>query len=337
MKQLLASAIIILLFVSCGTRQEEDIYRGPKQIGDWGTVELSSIKFHSLEMGDTIYVYTANIVPSSQGAFQNHKWDSIAGAINGQQITGDYEMVVDSRDLLANLKKHGLKVRGKDYVIERIAIKHTPNLERTIISIAVAVILAAILITIIILVIKNRQLRKAGRALYARNMAALAAADEERKQRLHYEGQIAAFKEMILSGVAGEAVKQKYQGSKLADDEKELLRNRIMNIFEQTDEIFAEDFNMQKLASLVNSNYKNVSQVINEVMGKNFSALLNEYRIQEACRRLNDVAHYGHHTIEAIGTDLGYGSRSTFVTQFKAITGLAPSEFQNLARKQSKG
>ncbi|MBR1411464.1 MAG: AraC family transcriptional regulator [Prevotella sp.] len=100
-----------------------------------------------------------------------------------------------------------------------------------------------------------------------------------------------------------------------------------MKLFEDTDEIFAEDFNMSKLATLVNSNYKNVSQVINEQMGKNFNALLNEYRVMEACRRMGDLAHYGNYTIEAIGASVGFSSRSTFITAFKKITGLTPSEF----------
>ena len=136
-----------------------------------------------------------------------------------------------------------------------------------------------------------------------------------------------------MTGMVGQAVKQKYQNSNLADDDKEILINRILTLFEDTDEIYAEDFNMQKLASLVASNYNNVSQVINERAGKNFNQLLNEYRINEACRRFNNVAKFGNYTVEAIGNSVGYGSRSTFITQFKSFTGMTPSEFQNMARQ----
>ena len=73
----------------------------------------------------------------------------------------------------------------------------------------------------------------------------------------------------------------------LDDDAKELLTSRVVNVFEETDEIYAEDFNLQKLSSLVSSNYKNVPQVVNEHFGKNFNAVLNDYRIQEACRPLD--------------------------------------------------
>ena len=330
--------LFVLLLLICSVsilfaNEIEVIYEGPHEIGDWGTVELSSIKFHNLDVGDTIYVYTSKVNSTSQGAFQDHQWHTIPGLINGQAITGDYEFVVRDDGVLNELKQFGLKIRGFNYTVDKVVIKHSDQLVRTILIVSGCIILLVIILAMTIMAWKNRQLRKANLQLYARNMDVLSAIDEEKRMKARYEGEIAAFKEMIQSGLAGESVKQKYQGSSLADNDKTILHGRIMNIFENTDEIFSEDFNMNKLASLVGSNYKNVSQVINEMIGKNFNALLNEYRIQEACRRFNDIANFGNYTVEAVGNSVGYGSRSTFVTQFKIITGLTPSEFQNMARQ----
>lgn len=322
----------LIVFISQG-KEMEVIYQGPKEIGDWGTVDLSSINFHSLDIGDTIYVFTSKVDSTSLGSFQDHHWHTIPGLINGQAITGDYEFVVKSEDLLNNLKQYGLKIRGFNYTIEKVVIKHHDQLLQVILIISGSIIFLLIVLTIVILAWKNNQLQKAYSSVYQRNLAVVAAADHERQIRAHYEGQIEAFKEMIITGMVGQAVKQKYQNSNLADDDKEILINRILKLFEETDEIYAEDFNMQKLASLVASNYNNVSQVINERAGKNFNQLLNEYRINEACRRFNNVAKYGNYTVEAIGNSVGYGSRSTFITQFKTFTGMTPSEFQNMARQ----
>ena len=310
MKRLIISLLSLCWFSVMLANEEEVIYQGPYAIDDWGTVEISSIKFHNLEVGDTIYVYTSNVDSTSLGAFQNHEWKTLPGLINGQAITGDYECVVKSEEVLNELKQFGLKIRGFNYVVDKVVIKHCDRLVRTILILSGCIILLLIFIAMGILIWKNRQLSKANQQLYARNMDVLAAADEEKRLKARYEGELAAIKEMIQNGVAGDTVKQKYQNSTLA-----------------------EDFNLNKLATLVGSNYKNVSQVINELMGKNFNALLNEYRIQEACRRFNDMANFGHYTIEAVGNSVGYGSRSTFVTQFKLITGLTPSEFQNMARQ----
>ena len=333
MKRLLISLLSLCWFATILANEEEIIYQGPYIIDDWGTVEICSIKFHNLEIGDTIYVFTSKVDSTSLGSFQNHSWDTFPGVINGQTITGDYEFVVENEEVLNELKQFGLKVRGYNYTVEKVVIKHSDQLVRTILIISGCIILLLIFVAMGILIWKNRQLSKANQQLYARNMDVLAAADEEKRLKARYESELAAIKEMIQNGVAGDIVKQKYQNSTMAEDDKTMLKNRIMNLFENTDEIFAEDFNMNKLAALVGSNYKNVSQVINELIGKNFNTLLNEYRIQEACRRFNDIANFGNYTIEAVGNSVGYGSRSTFVTQFKLITGLTPSEFQNMARQ----
>lgn len=333
MKRLLISLLSLCWFATILANEEEIIYQGPYIIDDWGTVEICSIKFHNLEIGDTIYVFTSKVDSTSLGSFQNHSWDTFPGVINGQTITGDYEFVVKNEEVLNELKQFGLKVRGYNYTVEKVVIKHNDQLVRTILIISGCIILLLIFVAMGILIWKNSQLSKANQQLYARNMDVLTAADEEKRLRARYESELAAIKEMIQNGVAGDTVKQKYQNSTMAEDDKTMLKNRIMNLFENTDEIFAEDFNMNKLAALVGSNYKNVSQVINELIGKNFNTLLNEYRIQEACRRFNDIANFGNYTIEAVGNSVGYGSRSTFVTQFKLITGLTPSEFQNMARQ----
>ena len=328
MKRLYLIIICMLLLTGAShADNRETIYQGPKEIGDWNTVDLSSIKFHHLNLGDTIYVYAHGITPNSTGAFQDHEWQALAtDVMNGGVITGDFEMVVNTQETLDKIKKHGLKIRGNDYVLDRVVIKHADDTVQTVIRIAAAIIILVILVAFAILIYKNYQLRKAYRYIYRANLDAIAAGDKERRMRTRYEGQLQAFREIM------QASNKKYQNSTLDDDEKELLTKRILKLLEETDEIYASDFNLNKLADLTGSNYKNVSQTINEQFGKNFNQLLNEYRIKEACRRLSDIEHFGHHTIEAIGQDVGFGSRSTFVTTFKKITGLTPSEFQHQAR-----
>lgn len=97
--------------------------------------------------------------------------------------------------------------------------------------------------------------------------------------------------------------------------------------------ICSPDFSLQQLAEHIGSNYKYVSQVINDKYQKNFRLLVNEARVKEACRRLGDPDHYGNLTIEAISTDLGFKSRSNFAVTFKKITGISPSDFQKMARE----
>lgn len=329
MKRLLSIILTLLTALATMAGNVEEIYKGPRQIGDWDAIELTSIKFHNLQLGDTIYVYASGITPQSKGAFQNHNWHTLAPDIlNGQTINGDFEMIVHTQEVLDELKRYGLKVRGCHYVLNRVVIKHADNQIRTIITTATCIVLLVVIVAFALLLRKNRQLARANRSIYKANLSVIAAADRERQMRTRYEGEIAAYREMM------QAANKKYQNSTLGDDDKAALTDRILKVFENGDEIFESNFDMNRLAELVGSTYKNVSQTVNEQLGKNFNQVLNEYRIKEACRRLNDQATYGNYTIEAIGESVGYGSRSTFVTQFKTLTGLTPSEFQNLARNK---
>ncbi len=127
----------------------------------------------------------------------------------------------------------------------------------------------------------------------------------------------------------------KYQTSSLNKDQKQILADAISTVMETTREFCEPDFSLEKLATLVNSNSKYVSQVINEIYQKNFSNYVNDYRIREARVRLMDIEHYGNYTIKAIAESLGYKSHATFINVFRKITGITPSIYQKMAKEQA--
>lgn len=152
----------------------------------------------------------------------------------------------------------------------------------------------------------------------------------KRTNRLLYEKNIALLnstKEVQIAPAASDS--NEPAEPSLADRE---LLDRITAVMESSPEVFAESFSLSRLAELVGSNSKYVSQAINSCMRCNFSAFLNGYRIKEACRRLMDTTNYGNYTIEGIAGSLGYKSRSNFTTIFKENVGLTPSAFQKLSR-----
>ncbi|MFK7782547.1 helix-turn-helix domain-containing protein [Psychroserpens sp.] len=68
-----------------------------------------------------------------------------------------------------------------------------------------------------------------------------------------------------------------------------------------------------------------LSQYLNDNLGKSFSLFINEYRIEEAKRLLHSNDNY---TIEAIGYESGFNSKSTFFTTFKSLVGITPSAYR---------
>lgn len=68
-----------------------------------------------------------------------------------------------------------------------------------------------------------------------------------------------------------------------------------------------------------------LSQFLNDNLGRSFSAFVNEYRIGEACRI---IAANDHLSLESIGYEVGFNSKSTFYTAFRKVTGTTPALFR---------
>lgn len=155
-----------------------------------------------------------------------------------------------------------------------------------------------------------RRIRESNHALYEKNMQLIKNADDKRKESL-----------------------EKYAGSSLKNEEKERLMQQINHVMNETEHPFSPDFSIEQLATLCQSKYKYVSQVIHEQTGYNFNQYLNSFRIQEACRRMKDQEQYGRYTLEALANSIGFKSRSAFIASFKKNTGLSPSEFLKIVRE----
>ena len=132
-------------------------------------------------------------------------------------------------------------------------------------------------------------------------------------------------------------VESKSGGDTKGNNAQTPLAESIRKIMSESSEIYNQDFSIENLAALADSSVRKVSQAINSELGMNFSTLLQEYRIKEACRRLEDRENYGGYTIEAISESLGFKSRGNFVNIFKKITGLTPSSYQKISRQSGNG
>jgi AraC-like DNA-binding protein len=89
-----------------------------------------------------------------------------------------------------------------------------------------------------------------------------------------------------------------------------------------------EDCTMQLVSEGVGIPMHQLSYVLNKCCKKNFSDFVNEYRI-DLSRHLLQSISYERMTIEAIGFECGFGSKSNFNKAFKKITNMTPSEYRN--------
>lgn len=178
------------------------------------------------------------------------------------------------------------------------------------------------------------KIRQANRQLYKNNVELL----EREAKALEKRKKLNALSHNSTNSSASEATiaaPAKYQNSRLSEQDIHDLYNRICDVMENADDIYQLEFNIDKLSELVHSRPRYVSQAINQEFGQNFNAFLNDYRIKEACRRLNGKEGYSHLSIESIAESVGYKSRTSFSALFKSMTGLSPSAYQKMAHKEA--
>jgi len=117
---------------------------------------------------------------------------------------------------------------------------------------------------------------------------------------------------------------QKYADKKLNDDEAQLIIGKLKRVMTEKELFKNPNLKVNDLAKEINVSGHQLSQVLNDNMEKSFTLFVNEYRISEACKVLLTNTNL---SIDAIGDEVGFNSRSTFFATFKKIKGTTPSGF----------
>ncbi len=93
------------------------------------------------------------------------------------------------------------------------------------------------------------------------------------------------------------------------------------------------ELTLTTLAIKLNIHPHDLSRVINVGLEKNFSDLINEFRVREVARKMHDPA-YDKFTLLHIGYESGFNSQRTFNRVFKEMTGKTPVEYKNSLKKE---
>lgn len=123
-----------------------------------------------------------------------------------------------------------------------------------------------------------------------------------------------------------------YSKSGLNQNKIEDLARRLSQHIEQQKPYLNEDLNLNILAEQCSMQPSQLSQVINQQYQKNFYDFVNQYRVEEAKKRLRS-SDYDHLSVLGIAFDCGFKSKSSFNRYFKKYTGISPSAFK---KKQAK-
>jgi AraC-like DNA-binding protein len=123
----------------------------------------------------------------------------------------------------------------------------------------------------------------------------------------------------------------KYSGKKLNDQDAGVLLGKLEKLMNEQTVYRNPDLKIGDLSKGINVTSHQLSQFLNDNLGKNFTTFVNEFRIKEACRIISTDHRL---TLESIGYEVGFNAKSTFFAAFKKFTGTTPLNYQQNTLKK---
>lgn len=120
---------------------------------------------------------------------------------------------------------------------------------------------------------------------------------------------------------------EKYKNSPVVQDQLETIAELTENIIRQERLYLNPELNLVELAERVDVPHHLLTQAINQILGKNFYQLVNEYRVSAFKRKLQDPNN-DHLKLLALAFDSGFNTKSSFNRIFKEFTGTTPSAYK---------
>jgi AraC-like DNA-binding protein len=121
----------------------------------------------------------------------------------------------------------------------------------------------------------------------------------------------------------------RYQRSGLTQEMATGIRKQITDLMESEKIYLNPDLTVYDLSKASSVPAHHITEVLNQHMNISFYEFINNYRVDEAKRLLRSADHR-QFTLEVIGRESGFNSRSTFYNYFKKATGMTPLAFQKM-------
>jgi AraC-like DNA-binding protein len=103
--------------------------------------------------------------------------------------------------------------------------------------------------------------------------------------------------------------------------------NKIKDEMDEGAYYLNQDLTIHDFAREIQIPARTISTCINQSVEQNFNVWVNNYRVEKAMAMLKEVA-YNHLSIEGVGSEAGFKSRSAMYAAFKKKTGQSPGAFR---------
>ena len=121
-------------------------------------------------------------------------------------------------------------------------------------------------------------------------------------------------------------ISKKYKKSTLSKKQAELIKKEL-NTYMVTEKPYLNPkLNLSDLAESVNISTNQLSQLLNEFIGKIFYDYINTYRLEYFLKLIKE-SKYKNFTLLALAYESGFNSKTTFNLFFKKSAGTTPSDY----------
>ena len=172
------------------------------------------------------------------------------------------------------------KIEDARQELEEMQQRQRVSMVLLVVALCVAGVVA---VSLTVVYRKNRQLSAANKVLYKKNIEVR----EKEDKLLQIQKTASQTEEAMDKNHTSAEINSPQKNEKFTEEEKTKLMDRFINVMVGCKEIYSYEFTVARLAELAGSNSKTASKIIKEKTGGNFNTFLNDYRIREACRRIN--------------------------------------------------
>ena len=119
----------------------------------------------------------------------------------------------------------------------------------------------------------------------------------------------------------------KYTKARINENDVNAISKKLSHLFTEKDLYKNPQLKLKDIATEIDVTSHMLSEYLNNNLGKSFSIFINEFRVEEAAKMLQENDQL---TLEAIGQDCGFKSNSTFYTAFKRKYHVTPSQYKKI-------
>ena len=121
---------------------------------------------------------------------------------------------------------------------------------------------------------------------------------------------------------------KKYKTSPLSQQQALLIEKKIHNFLVKEENYLDPNLKVADLADGLQIPSHHISQVLSERMNTNFYTIINHYRVEKAKELLASGA-LEKISVQAVGEECGFSSKTSFYRAFKKVTGMTPAQYQS--------